>query len=177
MDVVVMQLFVCFYLISEESSWPWAARRSEDGDILAKESPQQVRTFTTKMNTSEPVSKSNVDKSRSADRPRSSTPVFSHKLRSEERVALRDAIPVLSPAKRTDSTRYEMPGNRKVIDHEEVNVSAESFRNPSSLRRSQTKISQSSDLETDELATSELFPVKKALRYNKNSGKYDDISY
>ncbi|EYB95445.1 hypothetical protein Y032_0160g3360 [Ancylostoma ceylanicum] len=145
---------------------------------LAKDNPTQVRSFTTRMNTSGPASVSNMDKNRSTDGKRSSTPVMARKLRSEERVALKDAVPILTPTKKTESTGYEMLlDSRKVRDGDEVNVSAESFRNPSSEKKTKTKTSQSSDMETDEIATSELFPVKKALRYNKNSGKYDDISY
>ncbi|KAK6022207.1 hypothetical protein OSTOST_12105, partial [Ostertagia ostertagi] len=76
------------------------------------------------------------------------------------------------------STKYEpLPNAIKTDpDRDEINVSAEVLRSLSD-KRAKTKNAASSDVETDDMPTSELFPVKKALRYNKNSGKYDDISY
>ncbi|PIO70730.1 hypothetical protein TELCIR_07400 [Teladorsagia circumcincta] len=75
------------------------------------------------------------------------------------------------------STKYEPLPNAIKSDRDEVNVSAEPLRRAESEKRARAKNAASSDVETDEMPTSELFPVKKALRYNKNSGKYDDISY
>ncbi|CAJ0594436.1 unnamed protein product [Cylicocyclus nassatus] len=139
---------------------------------LAKEG-QQVQAYTTTMKTMEPVS----SKLRNADSSGSTT-LLVRKLRSEERVPIKGAVPVLSPKKiQEDTSRYEnLPEGRKLMD-DEVNVSAEVFKKSNSDKKKKMKTTQSSDPETDEIATSELFPVKKALRYNKNSGKYDDISY
>ncbi|VDO44368.1 unnamed protein product [Haemonchus placei] len=85
------------------------------------------------------------------------------RLRSEERMPLKDAIPILTPERKSD-------------DRDEVHVSAELVKNGDS-KRTRSKNPKSTDQETDDMSTSELFPAKKALRYNKNSGKYDDISY
>ncbi|WKX91870.1 hypothetical protein Q1695_010142 [Nippostrongylus brasiliensis] len=126
------------------------------------------------------------DSSNKSERRRSkpSTPVMSRKLRSEEKVSLQNAVPLFSPDKKTDPTTYEpiSPAVRKEEKNkDEVNVSAEGFDKGPKDRLPPPKpnkpASKSSDQETDDMATSELFPAKKALRYNKNSGKYDDISY
>ncbi|KJH52763.1 hypothetical protein DICVIV_00970 [Dictyocaulus viviparus] len=114
---------------------------------LAKESSEQVKKFSTR------TSVCDADRlpTKVPSRAKLRTPVLVRKLRSEERVALKDAVPLFTPNKTTqDSFSYDLFAPMK---------------NP-----------QYSDPETDDMPTSELFPVKKALRYNKNSGKYDKIS-
>ncbi|KAK5973070.1 hypothetical protein GCK32_001980 [Trichostrongylus colubriformis] len=142
---------------------------------LSKDTISQPKASIIRMNTG-----ATTEQARAVTpRRTSSLSMIPRKLRSEERVALKDAIPILTPEKKTESsTTYEALPNAIKTDKEEVNVSAEPLRKKEKeSERNTGKNGKSTDVETDEVSTSELFPVKKALRYNKNSGKYDDISY